>query len=115
MTKHYVENKEAARAVILERLLHFNNHYQHHWNRVAVRNQRRCWGSCSSKGNLNFSYKLLYLPSELRDYIIVHELCHLKELNHGKQFWQLVSETLPNYKSLIKELREIERNGISIQ
>ena len=114
VTKHYTENKEAARALILERLAYFNQYYGYEWNRVSIRNQRRCWGSCSSKKNLNFSYKLLLLPPHLCDYIIVHELCHLKEMNHGKAFWQLVAETLPDYKTRIKELKQIERLGQSV-
>ena len=113
VTKHYQENKEAARAVILERLDYFNQFYGLTWNRVAIRNQRRCWGSCSSQKNLNFSYKLMYLPDNLRDYIVVHELCHLKELHHGRAFWELVAVALPNYQELVRELKQVEKNGVS--
>lgn len=115
VTKHYLEHKEVARELVLARLHHFNKHYSYSWNRVSIRNQRRCWGSCSSKKNLNFSYKLLLLPPHLCDYIIVHELCHLKEMNHGRNFWKLVEETLPDYKQRIKELKSIERQGQSVQ
>lgn len=114
VTRHYLDHKAAARAIIHERLDHFNRHYQYSWNRVAIRNTRRSWGSCSSLKNLNFSYKLLFLPDDLLDYIIVHELCHLKELNHGPAFWALVAETIPDYKERIKRLRAIERQGQSI-
>ncbi len=114
VTKHYQEHKEVARQLIISRLHHYNEHYNLSWNRVAIRNQRRCWGSCSSKMNLNFSYKLLFLPPHLCDYVIVHELCHLKELNHGVNFWKLVAETLPNYQELVRELKMIERQGSSI-
>lgn len=114
VTKHYLEHKEAARELVLARLAYFNDHYGFEWKRVAIRNQRRCWGSCTSLKNLNFSYKLLFLPNELADYIIVHELCHLAELNHGKQFWQLVSEKVPDYKQKVKHLRSIEKGGMSI-
>ena len=93
VTKHYLEHKEAARELTLARLAYFNHHYGLAWNRVAIRNQRRCWGSCTSLKNLNFSYKILFLPAELRDYIIVHELCHLAELNHGKNFWNSTKHT----------------------
>lgn len=96
------------------RLVHWNQFYGFEYNRVAIRNQKTCWGSCTAKKNLNFSYKLMYLPEHLMDYIIVHELCHLKELNHGKGFWSLVGEVLPDYKLRIKELRAIEKGGTSV-
>lgn len=111
VTKHYQTHKAAARELVLARLEHFNQHYHYEWNRVAIRNQRRCWGSCSSLKNLNFSYRLLFLPPHLCDYIIVHELCHLAEMNHRQQFWALVAEQIPNYKERIAELRAFERLG----
>lgn len=114
VTKHYSEHKESARLLILSRLEYYNEHYKLTWNRVAIRNQRRCWGSCSSLKNLNFNYKLLFLPSHLQDYIVVHEMCHLVELNHGQQFWDLVGEQIPEYKQRVAELRAIDKNGHSI-
>ncbi len=113
VTKHYVAHKENARALVHERLLYWNQFYNFEYKRVAIRNQRRCWGSCTSLKNLNFSYKLLFLPPHLLDYIIVHELCHLKELNHGQNFWALVAEQVPDYKAHITELRIIEQGGLS--
>ena len=111
VTKHYVANKESARTIVLERLKHFNQFYNLHWNRVAIRNQRRCWGSCSAQKNLNFNYKVLFLPEHLRDYIIVHEMCHLTHLNHGKDFWDLVAEQVPEYAKCQRELRVIDAKG----
>lgn len=111
VTKHYQAHKEAARALILERLEFYNSYYLLPYNRVAIRNQRRCWGSCSSLGNLNFSYRILFLPTHLQDYIIVHELCHLREMNHGPRFWALVAEQLPEYRQLRSELRALDRSG----
>lgn len=107
VTKHYVAHREAARALVHERLAYFNAHYGFSYNRVAIRNQRRCWGSCTSLKNLNFSYRLLFLPLELTDYIIVHELCHLKELNHSSRFWDLVAETIPDYRECQRALKNI--------
>lgn len=114
VTKHYLEHKEQARELTLARLAHFNQHYNLAWKRVAIRNQRRCWGSCSSLKNLNFNYKILFLPAHLRDYIIVHEMCHLVELNHREKFWSLVAEQMPNYKNHVAELKQIDKGGHSM-
>lgn len=108
VTKHYVLHREAARSLVHARLAHYNAHYGFVYNRVAIRNQRRCWGSCTSLKNLNFSYRLLFLPPELADYVIVHELCHLKELNHSPRFWALVAETIPEYQLCRRALRQYD-------
>ena len=111
----YLQHKELARTLIIDRLHYFNATGEFVYHRVAIRDQRRCWGSCSSKGNLNFSYKLLFLPPCLRDYILVHELCHLKVLNHSASFWQEVEKRMPDYVSRMKHLRMIEKTlGTSI-
>lgn len=112
----YNTHKEIARSLILERLHFFNQDGQYTYNRVAIRDQRRCWGSCSSKGNLNFSYKLLFLPPCLRDYIIVHELCHLKVLNHSASFWSTVELQMPDYIIRMTTLRHLEKTiGTSVR
>jgi predicted metal-dependent hydrolase len=111
VTKHYLAHKEEARELALARLQHYNEYYHLAWNRVAIRNQRRCWGSCSAKKNLNFNYKIVFLPPRLCDYIIVHELCHLTHLHHEKEFWDLVGEQIPDYKERLHELREIDKAG----
>lgn len=98
-------NKELARTLVKERIKFFNHHYKFTVNRISIRNQRSRWGSCSKKGNLNFNYRLVLLPPEVADYIIVHELCHLGEFNHSKKFWELVAKTIPDYKQIRKELR----------
>lgn len=108
-TRHYQTHKERARAWVHARLLHYNRHYAHRYKRVFIKNSKSRWGSCSSRGNLNFNYKLLFLPPQVADYIIVHELCHLRHFNHGPQFWALVAQVCPNYKELRAALRAIER------
>ena len=105
---HYQTHKEAARSLTLVRLEYFNQHYQLTYNRVSIKNTRSRWGSCSAQQNLNFNYKIIFLPAELQDYLIVHELCHLKEMNHGPQFWALVAEMFPTYKQSIVQLRSLE-------
>ncbi|MCC7500526.1 M48 family metallopeptidase [Candidatus Nomurabacteria bacterium] len=107
--KHYTRHKEAARALVHARLTHYNTHYQLPLKKVFIKNTKSRWGSCSSRGNLNFSYKLLFLPPAVADYVIVHELCHLVEFNHGHAFWARVAEACPNYKELRQSLRTIER------
>lgn len=110
-TKHFLKHKEAARAMIHARLAYFAPLCEVKYGRVAIRNQRRRWGSCSSLGNLNFNYRLVFLPSELCDYVVVHELCHLKQMNHGPLFWAEVGKVLPNYLELEAQLKHLEKNG----
>ena len=103
----YLEQKEDARKLVLDRLEYWNKHYNFKYSRVSIRNQRSRWGSCSSKGNLNFNFRIVTLPPHLSDYIIVHELCHLGQMNHSQKFWDLVGRTLPNYEELMLELRKV--------
>jgi predicted metal-dependent hydrolase len=97
-----------AKKLIVERLKYYNQFYNFKYNRVVIRNQRSRWGSCSANKNLNFNYKLFFIPLELVDYVVVHELCHLKEMNHAKRFWALVSQTIPNYQELRKQLHKMK-------
>lgn len=106
--KDLAEKREEALAFVHERLLHFNKMYGFVWKNVNVKHLVTRWGSCSKVGNLNFSYKIIYLPKELADYLIVHELCHLEQFNHSKKFWDLVKKTIPDYTALRKLLRNIE-------
>lgn len=107
-SQQYVQHKEYSRKVILERLAHYNLYYEHELKSVYIRNQKTRWGSCSSKGNLNFNYKTALLDQELCDYVVVHELCHLKEFNHSQKFWDLVGETIPDYKVRRSKLHKIK-------
>lgn len=90
---------------ITTKIEEYNKHYQYSYNRISIRAQRSRWGSCSSDGNITFNIALLGVPRHLRDYVIVHELCHLKEMNHSAQFWALVAETIPAYKTCRQELK----------
>ena len=72
--------------------------------RVTIREQKTRWGSCSSKDNLNFNWKLIMAPPQVLDYVVIHELCHLKEFNHSPRFWSLVETQMPEYKAWKKWL-----------
>ena len=115
VTKHYLAHREIAKQHIVARLDFWNQFYGYQYRRVSIRNQKTSWGSCSENGNLHFSYKLYFLPPALCDYIIVHELCHLEELNHSPAFWRLVEQGLPDYKERRRLLRQLERQGVSVK
>ncbi len=110
LTKHYRTNRTLAKAIITHKVHQWNELLGFRLGRITIRNQRSRWGSCSAYGNLNFNYKLIFLPERLLDYVIVHELCHLQELNHSPAFWSLVADIMPEYPKYIKELRQYERN-----
>ena len=75
------------------------------YGRITIRNQRTRWGSCSSRGNLNFNCLLMLTPPEVIDYVVVHELCHRKEMNHSGRFWNEVARVLPGYAEQEKWLK----------
>lgn len=103
---YFVRDKESARALVHEKLRKFNAYYCFKYKKVFIKNHTSRWGSCSKKGNLNFNYRIVHLPPDLADYLVVHELCHLKEFNHGEKFWKLVAETIPDYKKRRLALRK---------
>ncbi len=98
--KHYAKIYLPARVSELAEKYGFN------LKKVTVRSQQTRWGSCSSNGNVSFNYRLMKFRKEVIDYVIVHELCHLKELNHSPRFWKLVEDLCPRYKELKQELKK---------
>ena len=103
--KRYATLRKQAKLLVVERLNHFNTFYQFPYRRIFIKNQKTRWGSCSGNRNLNFNYRILFLPPHLQDYLIVHELCHLQQMNHSQAFWDLVGQQIPEYKPYSKELR----------
>lgn len=105
--KDFLLNKSKALRLVREKIALLNNIYGFRYNKVAVKNTSSRWGSCAKSGNLNFNYKLIYLPDELATYVVAHELSHLQEMNHGSKFWFLVAKTVPNWKVLRKQLKNL--------
>ncbi len=102
--KHY--RKEAS-MLVAEKIKQLNSSNVFSFSSISIRNQKTRWGSCSSKKHLSFNYKIVLLPSHLQDYLIVHELCHLHEMNHSPKFWKLVGNYIPVYREASNELRKI--------
>jgi predicted metal-dependent hydrolase len=103
--KDYLLHKNTALQLATTKLALYNKHYNLSYKNIVIRNQKTRWGSCSRRGNLNFNYKIALIPEHLADYIIVHELCHLGQFNHSHKFWDLVAETIPDYKEKVRELK----------
>ena len=96
---------------IPKRVRHFAPLVGVSYGRITIRNQKTRWGSCSAKKNLNFNCLLMLTPPEVRDYVVVHELCHIREMNHSARFWAQVERVLPDYRVQVRWLRA---NGAAI-
>ncbi|HEX9502901.1 MAG TPA: SprT family zinc-dependent metalloprotease [Patescibacteria group bacterium] len=99
------KSRTEALSFVKSRLELYNQHYGFLMGKVSIKDHKSLWGSCSARKNLNFNHKIVDLPLGQADYIIVHELCHLREFNHSKRFWDLVAETIPNYSQIKQELK----------
>lgn len=105
--EHYLQHKERARSLLIKRVEFFAQEFGFEYGDIRIKNHTSRWGSCSAKGNLNFNYRIMFLPQELQDYIIVHELCHLREMNHSPKFWAHVGSIIPDYQSMKKKLKMV--------
>lgn len=114
LTEQQIKNlREKARELVTKRIQHYAPIIGVSYGQITIRMQRTRWGSCSNNGNLKFNCLLALVPSEVLDYVVVHELCHLKELNHSKRFWSEVSNVLPDYKVQKKWLKDNGNNLIA--
>lgn len=95
----------SAKAVIPSRVAYFASVIGVSYGKTTIRRARTLWGSCTVKGNLNFNCLLVCLPNDVCDYVIIHELCHRKQMNHSPKFWALVSQYCPEYKTRRKWLK----------
>jgi predicted metal-dependent hydrolase len=103
----YKKLKDQALELATNRAEYYNSRYGLKYRKIFIRNQKTRWGSCSKNGNLSYNYKIALLPKKLADYIIVHELCHLKEFNHSRKYWNLVERAIPDYDERIEEIKKL--------
>ena len=98
--------REKARKKISERVSYYGNMMGVDWKSIRIGSAKTRWGSCSAQGGLNFQWKLILMPPEILDYVVVHELAHRREMNHSPRFWALVEKVLPDYRERRKWLKE---------
>lgn len=98
-----------AREAVCALLDRYDPVYGYSYGSVRVKRMTTRWGSCSKQGNLNFNIHIVHLPTRLQEYLVVHELCHLREMNHSSRFWALVERTIPDYLDRRRELRSAYR------
>lgn len=104
--KQYKDYLKSAATILNEKVQYYSKIIGVSYNHVTIRNQKTRWGSCSSKGNINLNWKLILMPDEIQDYVIIHELCHLIEMNHSPRFWRHVHKFCNNYQNCRMWLRE---------
>ena len=101
----YEIDREKAKRQLTKRLQQLAKHYGFSYNRVFIRNQKTRWGSCSSKNNISLNMKLVKLPQDLIDYVILHELVHTHKKNHSKAFWTEMDKLVGNGKKMASRLK----------
>ena len=102
-------HKVMASEYLAERSEYFAKLMSVRYKQLKINSANTRWGSCNSKGEINFTYRLILAPKDLVDYVVVHELAHLKEMNHSKKFWSIVSHVMPDYKQRQKLLNDWQR------
>lgn len=100
---HYIR---IARDIFSQKTAYYASIMHVTYGRISIREQKTRWGSCSSVGNLNFNWRLIFAPEEVLNYIVVHELAHRREMNHSQAFYAVVKSVLPDYKKSQKWLHD---------
>ena len=98
--------RDKAREIFEQKVSYYAQMMGVSYGRIAIRDQKTRWGSCSGEGNLNFNWRLIFAPAGVLDYVVVHELAHRKEMNHSPRFWKVVEDTMPEYRKYQKWLKE---------
>ena len=98
--------RDKAREIFEQKVSYYAQMMGVSYGRIAIRDQKTRWGSCSGEGNLNFNWRLIFAPAGVLDYVVVHELAHRKEMNHSPRFWKVVEDTMPEYRQYQKWLKE---------
>ena len=100
--------KHQARCHFQERITHFGAQAGVMPKQLTVRSQRTRWGSCSARGTISLNWRLMQVPANLVDYVVIHELCHLRHLNHSPAFWEMVGEIVPDWRDRRAQLRALQ-------
>lgn len=109
LTKWY---RQMATLKIVERVTYYEIYFIEKHGPIIIKEQKKRWGSCTQNGTLRFNWKIIMAPEIIIDYLVVHEMCHLRYMNHAKEFWNLVEQILPDYKSRREWLR---KNGVLLE
>jgi predicted metal-dependent hydrolase len=104
--------KQQAKEILLERVKYYSDLLDVQFKKITIRDTSSRWGSCSSSGSINFSYRLVMAPLEILDYVVIHELAHTKHHNHSKEFWGMVGEYCPDY---YQKRKWLHGNGNSLK
>jgi hypothetical protein len=102
--------RELARAELIPRLYELAKQHGLSVGGVSIRNQRSRWGSCARNGNIALNFRLVQMPAEVRDYVLVHELMHIRQQNHSRRFWKLVAAVCPTFRESERWLRTVGRS-----